>query len=273
MDVGKFRVLSMNSMHFSTDNRPENDPSARDLILPWLEQQLADVQTRGKKAILTYHLPHGSFLTPIGNQRFWMDKYEGRLRKILLEYRGVISFIFTAHVHMSFLESESAINSTLKFAEAAREEGERAKIYYGGLVVNRAHSPLFANQPGFSVFHYSADTLDYPQYYDEYTFMLQNTYNKSEEAFKYWVYLYNSRNDLQIPDLSSQSISDFLSSLANDPKKLAKYTLYRFGNPITAGSPLVDKVARKVCKRYWEEGAAAIQMCVDELKAELAITP
>jgi len=208
-------VLSINSMHFSKKNLIVNDWRGPEIILTWLRTKLHSAQERKRKLILTYHIPHGILSTAVGVEHFWRENYEQRFDSLLRTYKDNIIGIYTGHIHVS------GLNLSI-------HDSFRTKSFYGGLIINRAVSPIYENNPGFSVYQY-LNSVNYPMIYDEYSFDIEESYNREEPGDKFWFHLYNSNKDLGIVNLSAEGIKNFLDSLEADPKKYLKYILYRLG--------------------------------------------
>lgn len=275
-------LISINSMHFSIKNNWHNDPESPARIWTWFAETLKNAKQKNLRVILIYHIPHGSFLTPVGSEKFWTEDHEAKLRVLLKQYADIISAIFAGHIHISALDSSNydSNNSPEKsqiyglideiFDSNKRNEMLNQKNFYAGMVVNRAITPLFVNNPGFSLFYY-IDTFDFPKYYEEYSFELPATYNKTDPADKYWFYLYHSMNDLQIKDMSSKGIQDFLDSLVHDLTKFLKYMLYKLGEKPREIFMNKDRIELfksaflHYCSKITNDMAEKI-MCFDSLK-------
>ena len=249
-------VISINAMHFSVRNRPENDPDSPSIIFSWLEQKLAEAKYKELKVFLTYHIPHGVFDTPIGLEIFWVSKYEATFKSILIKYTDIISGIFTGHIHLT------CHNVSFYQIESKRE-------YFAGVLVNRAVSPIYNNNPGFALYYY-IDTMDNPKYYEEYTFNLADTYNKTDPPEVFWTHLYNSYIDLQINELSSKEIFQLLESVMSNLTKYLKYMVLKLGIELNKYKD-VNKIVKNVCKDNTEDNAT-YTMCVDSLNEHIKDT-
>ncbi len=261
------RIISINSMHFSKNNKPGNSPGSTDLIIRWVEEQLVEVQKRNMRAVLVYHLPLGTYVTPHGIEQFWDPKYESKFRLLLQQYKACISFSFTGHAHISFLGAGTAFASDLvvSILKESEQATSMADNNYNNFIISRSVSPLSMNIPGFAIFHYSG-TLDAPKYYEEYTFLLEKSYNATSNPGQFWKYLFHSQRDLQMDDLSPKGIIDFLTSLSNDLNKFLKYAMYKLGNPSGTSSEYLPEIVDKICEQYRNEPPAQ-RMCVDSLNA------
>lgn len=244
-----FMIISINSIHFSVRNRKENDPEAAGLVFDWLGRKLKEAREEGLRAILTYHLPHGVFLTPIGVEKYWVHAHEELLRVLLNEYAGIISGIYTGHMHLSTFNVTS-------------HQSKEGKEFRAGVLVNRAVSPIFENNPGFALYYY-VDSAQHPTYFEEFTFPLKSTYNRTDPPQTFWTLLYNSRRDLGMQDLSAEGIGRFVGSVESDLRKHLNYMVLRLGVDLRncAG---VETVARKVCKEDTVD-LPSYHMCVDSL--------
>jgi len=260
--VNRIFVISFNAMHFGVKNKPSNDPASISLIFRWLDEQLEYARRQELTALLVYHIPHGEFLTPVGTEVFWVPTHEEKFRQLLSRYRATIGGIYTGHLHFS------ALNSTKRFSTRDLVDWEMTRLYdydyYGPEIVNRAVSPLFDNNPGFTLFYYT-DTMEYPKYYEEYTFPLTVTYNKTAPPDDYWVYLYSSLKDLGIKNLSARSMYEFMDTLYDDYRKFFKYMMWRLGRTLYEPDA-IESIMEAVCGSYSND-LPAYSMCIDSLKS------
>ncbi len=256
MDINhSLRVIAFNSLYFGKWNRPANDPAIPDMLLAWLRSQLDLTRAQTKRAVLMYHLPHGMFVSPFGNETFWARRYEERLEQLLEEYADTVSVIITGHTHISYHHY------------IANPAGKS----YGNLVANRALSPLFINNPGFTLYHYY-DKGDYafPIKMQEFTFLTSKAYNSSENADQFWEALYDSQKDLGLINLSPGGIAEFAASLHRNPVKMLKYMLYKLGEPLPYSMDNESCLAKvrgqvqQVCGHYIED-ALYSQECASKL--------
>ena len=217
-------------MHFSVKNSKLNDPGAPNKILEWLTKKLRDARKGNLKVFLIYHIPHGEYVASFGTQRYWVPKYEEQLKLLLKEYKDIIATIFTGHLHVS------AFN-------VIKDKSDNE--YYGGVIINRAVSPLFGNNPGFTIYYYG-DSMEYPEKYEEFAFLLSDTYNNTESPSKYWVHLNTDMEDWQPKSLQAKDIAQFLDDIMRDCSKMFKYTLHRLGK-LSDDSNLAMKVIETLC--------------------------
>ena len=201
-------------MHFSIRNTPENDLKMPNVIFDWLKKELTHAQIHNLKVILVYHMPHGVLSTAIVVESFWVKEYNDTMMSFYKQFNGIISAVITGHIHVSGLNVSSYEYYLLKDLN-----------YYGGDIINRAVSPNYENSPGFTVINFPIE-LSHPKNFYEYTFMIDNTYNKKDPPEKYWQYLYDSRKDLNITKLNPTGIAAFLTALETDRKLYIKYILY-----------------------------------------------
>lgn len=249
MDVNlNLRVISFNSLYFNTKNRPDNDPIMPNKLMDWLDYQLLLASQESKKAILLYHIPHGTFLSPFGNETFWQYRYEKQFDMLLKKYASTISILITGHTHISFHHFLS----------------DSRGFTYGNLIVNRALSPIFVNNPGFTMYYYD-NKYDYPSKFVEYSFLDNNNL-----ADPNWTNLYDSHSDMGMNNLSPKGLSDFTRSLSHNPVKLLKYMMYKLGerphSEINTNTCLakVRLVIEQICGHYVED-ALYSDLCASEL--------
>ncbi len=257
-------VVSFNSVYFSIRNNASNDPGIAEKILKWVERQLLQARQKKQKVILVYHIPHGTYITPVKEECFWVHEYQNEIFRIEREYSETISAIFTGHIHSSYLQS---VEQARLLRPSARQQTQAAPEYFGNLVVMRAVAPIFQNNPGFAIFTYENSNFSYFSYYDDYTFLLSRAINTIEDPQHFWTQLYNSRRDLGLENLSAAGIAQFIRTLPFDPQKLIKYMFYKIGEPFKPAYSR-SELAVQVC------GAAELNpirtsICANELLGEL----
>ncbi len=69
-------VISFNSLYFSNRNNPDNDPGVAEKLFSWMESALQNAAFEKRRVVLLYHLPHGTFVSPFGNETFWLCRNE-----------------------------------------------------------------------------------------------------------------------------------------------------------------------------------------------------
>ena len=267
MEIKDFIILSINSIHFSDKNNPNNDPEGPGRIFTWLNEKLEEVRRRKMKAILIYHLPHGEITIPLSSNRFWLKRFEDTYISIIKRNFDIISGIYTGHIHISGMtaspETGSLTKDLEKYITLELEQLKRASVD-GWQVMNRAVSPILGNNPGFTIYYYY-DSIDYPSYYEEYTFRLVSSYDRTDSPLNYWTYLYNSREDLGLQNLSPKSISEFLKSVEKDMKKFVKYMMYRMGKEPNSErlSNTIEKIRSK--RKLYSTGSDKYEGCCSPL--------
>ena len=236
------RALVLNNMYYSNRNKEENDQIAGEDQFNWLEGQLELLKNRKGKAIIVSHIPYGYFLGPHGTEVFFSDKYIPRYKQIMFKYSGEISLVMSGHMHMSDIKVEEESTENIENIENKRNKSISLQSLFHNLVVNRAVTPSTPNNPGFTIINFiDQNGQSMPNDLFEYTFNIENTINTTQPITNFWKYLYDSHNDLQIQNFTTNGIYTFLQSLTN-VEKLIKYQLIRLGYPITADKNSSDKV-------------------------------
>ena len=272
------KIISFNSIYFSNRNRPDNDPGVPEKLLQWISDQLEAAYNANQKVLFLYHLPHGTFVSPFGNETFWRPEYEARFLSLFHRYQNLISLTVTGHTHISYHRLSIGLKDTYRVTnandgttpeEAVEQESAFDATYHGGsLMVNRALSPLYINNPGFTIYHFDK-VYDYPIRFDEYTFLTKRSYNSTNSPANFWVHLYDSYKDLTIPNLSPKGIAEFLQSIQKNPVKLLKYMFYKLGEPLEFSLDNDSCLAKareminQVCSQYIEDRLESRECATD----------
>eukprot|EP00826_Nyctotherus_ovalis_P051352 TRINITY_DN6412_c0_g1_i6.p1 TRINITY_DN6412_c0_g1~~TRINITY_DN6412_c0_g1_i6.p1 ORF type:complete len:271 (+),score=73.53 TRINITY_DN6412_c0_g1_i6:822-1634(+) len=255
----KVLVLSINSMHFSERNLPTNDPKGPKEIFEWMELKLDYARKRGLKVIFVYHIPHGEIATPFGSVRFWQKKHEDIYMPMIKKNADIIAGIYTGHIHISGMAA-SFTDSIEARIDLELDQLKRGS-HNSGQMMNRAVSPVLGNNPGFTLYYYD-EGMDYASHYEEYTFMLVSSYNQRDSPLDYWRYLYNSKKDLGINNLSENGIRDFLATIDKDFNKFMKYMMYRMGKDSSTES-LSETISQIYCRRNIKNDGC--EVCLNSL--------
>lgn len=159
--VAKHRIVVLNSVFFSREYedtcRPkDSDPGTE--TLDWLEAQLSDAANAGDQVTLAMHIPPGfdgfasASAGACGAVPLWLPDYEARFRRLTTKYRGLLALGFAGHLHM----------------DQFRVSGGAARNPYLPIHIVPSISPVFFNNPGFTVFLYnraSGSAVDYAVLY------------------------------------------------------------------------------------------------------------
>ena len=244
-------------MYFLERTDPTWDPDAQIAQLMWVEQQFKELKKYNKQAILLFHIPVGYFEGRHNIRSYWSKEYYSWYSELTYKYKEYISLTLCGHIHQTDLriDTRSDPKYGYKYALRQREEAhykhkteaniriqksetqigiynDQNFIFYNNMIMHRAVSPIFANNPGFIIhkLHYTNHKL-IPMKMIEYTFMLNETYNTTQPPDIYWEKLYETDRDLNIESLNPSGIKKFLSDLQIDEgsTKNQKYYRYKLG--------------------------------------------
>jgi hypothetical protein len=122
------------------------DPGAAEM--DWLSWKLYQAKIRAHKVILVMHIPPGvdTFRSVKAKGKsitqFWLDRYFGRFLELMQSYGGIVQIALAGHTHMDDFR-------VLNTSSAGPSVAFR---------ITPAISPIFGNNPAFSVLHYSVKT-------------------------------------------------------------------------------------------------------------------
>jgi sphingomyelin phosphodiesterase acid-like 3 len=135
------------SPRYSNCGSDGSDPGAAEM--QWLGWKLYDAKTLGNRVILVMHIPPGidayassrsgdsKFVT-----QFWRDRYFTQFLELMQSYGDIVEIAFAGHTHMDDFR-------------VLRTSGSTPPI---GFRTTPAISPIFGNNPAFSVLNYSVST-------------------------------------------------------------------------------------------------------------------
>jgi sphingomyelin phosphodiesterase acid-like 3 len=148
--VPNYEILVLNSVlwssFYSNCGADKSDPGAAEL--DWLSSKLYRAKTLGNRVVLVMHIPPGidsySSAKAGGNKpatEFWQDRYFTRFGELMQSYGEIVEVEFAGHTHMD----DFRVLSTPGGAAVAFR-------------ITPAVSPIFGNNPAFSIFDYSLST-------------------------------------------------------------------------------------------------------------------
>lgn len=116
MTIMKIRIISLNTILWSTKIVPSLDPTVADPCgqLAFLQSSLADAVTAGRKVIILGHIPpgldvHGVMTDGFSQkQMFWASRFQTSFVSIVQQFASSVTFMMFGHTHMlSFIADTS----------------------------------------------------------------------------------------------------------------------------------------------------------------------
>jgi len=139
------RLIVLNSVFFSTKAKGHAiDQAAREELM-WFHQELKAAAKKHQKALIAMHIPTGidvyaSLHFPFQITEFWKATYTQQFLNEIQQSAPQIFAIFTAHIHADTFQMATVDNNT-------------AIPFIGTPSI----SPIYGNNPGFKVYHYSSN--------------------------------------------------------------------------------------------------------------------
>jgi sphingomyelin phosphodiesterase acid-like 3 len=145
------RILVLNSVLwsclYSNCGSDKSDPGA--VELDWLSSKLYQAKILGNRVILAMHIPPGidSYKSAQADHNkpateFWQDRYFNRFQELMRNYGDIVQIALAGHTHMDDFRVLSAPSGAVPVA----------------FRITPAVSPIFGNNPAFSVLEYSLST-------------------------------------------------------------------------------------------------------------------
>jgi sphingomyelin phosphodiesterase acid-like 3 len=203
---------------------PQGGSDPGSAMMAWLERQLSEARQAGRKAQILLHVPPGinAYSSAKGsgtcNSRvtpFWRTPYGGKFLALIQEYAGTVDYTFSGHTHMD------------SFTVLTDAEGKPLVASH----ITPAISPIFGNNPAFTVFLYDrkdGTVLDAATYY------LANLPAASSGGTPDWKLEYVYRVTYGVQDMSAASLSAVASRIAAQPA--TRQTFETFYAATTKGS-------------------------------------
>jgi len=195
-----------------------SDPGAAEI--QWLTWKLYEAKTLTHKIILVMHIPpgidaytswrRGDCEPPI---QFWQDRYSIQFLELMRKYGDIVQIAFAGHTHMDDFRVFGAT-------------GNASPVVFR---MTPAISPIFGNNPAFSVLNYdghSGDISDITTYY----LNLANSGNNPQWALEYRfpsAYGYSS--------LTAMNLVALAAGIHDDPKVRQVFAGYY---SVSAPSPI-----------------------------------
>jgi sphingomyelin phosphodiesterase acid-like 3 len=149
--VPNYRILVLNSVlwssNYSNCGADQSDPGAAEL--DWLSSKLYRAKALGNRVILVMHIPPGidSYSSAkAGSDKpateFWQDRYFTRFGVLMQSYGEIVEIAFAGHTHMDDFRVLGSASGGVPIA----------------FRITPAVTPIFGNNPAFSVFDYNLST-------------------------------------------------------------------------------------------------------------------
>jgi len=190
--------------------------------MDWFAERLNQAETRGHKVILVMHIPPGLDSYGCSRQKngrgpieFWEDAFLTKFCDLIREYGGIIQIALAGHTHTDDLRVLGA-------------KGSSSPVF---LRITPSISPIYLNNPGFSVLKYdpaSGNMLDISTYY----------LNQSPGGIDpLWKEEYSFSTAYESSALSPANMLQLAARIHDDPK--VRQTFVGF-YAVSAPSPITD---------------------------------
>ena len=170
--------------------------------MQWLSWQLYRAKTSGKKVMLTMHIPPGidsykSAHTGAGKPatEFWQTKFFTQFIDLMKTYGGIVQIALAGHTHMDDFRVLSPGGSASPVA----------------FRITPAISPIFGNNPGFSVLEYQAGTGEVS---DIATYYLNLAGGRSDPQ---WALEYRFSTAYGYNGFSAENLQSLAAAIHSDP--------------------------------------------------------
>jgi hypothetical protein len=192
-------------------NANGGDPGSAELA--WLEWKLYRAKLAGRTVTLVMHIPPGidSYASradcPAKILSLWQDAYARRFLALVGAYKAQLRGAFAGHTHMDDFRV---------VADASREPALATRIA-------PAVSPIFGNNPAFTVFLYdraNGSVADYA------TFALANLATVAPDVAPEWTREYRFSEAYGLHRYDAASLTELAKRIRSDQSARAAYTRY-----------------------------------------------
>jgi len=227
-------VIGLNTVIFNAQFG-DNEKSAADAELAWLDAQLASAKATGKKVWLLMHIPPGADINTTAGQldsnghlagaaMMWNQDYQTRFLQNFSKYPGLITLTLAAHTHMD----EYRIVSPSDVLE-----------------ITPAISPVFGNNPAFRVFTFEQDTVK-PTDYLSLNYDLATTPGQFDSYYTFSA-AYSAQGPLD------HSLEKLFPALVTNKEKQALYWGHHFSghNYLIPNTNTQNPITNQTWLVYW----------------------
>ena len=208
-------------------NPDGGDPGAAQLA--WLQWTLYRIQQQGHTASLMLHVPPGinAYSSSKGDgecasrvTRFWTKEYSDAFLKLVREYSAILENSYTGHTHM----------------DDFRVISDDAGVPFLPTLITPAVSPIFGNNPAFSIVTYdrsSGELLDYTVYH------LTNLEKAGSGEKPVWQVEYGFSKAYGFKSISPETLAE-LSGMIQTDANVRKLFMDYYAAETSAQSPITD---------------------------------
>jgi sphingomyelin phosphodiesterase acid-like 3 len=190
--------------------------------MDWFAEKLNQAETRGKKVILVMHIPPGLDSYSCSRQQsgkaaieFWEDTFLTKFGDLIREYGGIIQIALAGHTHTDDFRVLGTKDSS-------------SPVFFR---ITPSISPIYLNNPGFSVLKYdptSGDLLDISTHY------LNLSPGGTDPQWK-WEYSFSTAYESS--SMNPANMLQLAARIHDDPK--VRQTFADF-YAVSAPSPITD---------------------------------
>lgn len=217
----KLSFISLNSLYWSVKNEKYNSSVSYEQ-LDWLEEQLRDSEDN-RHFIVNMHIYPGMY-NPGARQQFWLDEFTNRFDDMMQEYGHKIIMFNGAHTHIadvraSYVEESGSVKDRINGRNTTR------RGYFANFVSN-AISPVYLNNPGFSMFEVEEDEARVHSISSHFL-ELDKTYESGNHEVSFHSVDY--AEEFGLDDWSPETVLDFMDRAKADDEFFKKYLILKLG--------------------------------------------
>ncbi|ETW00110.1 hypothetical protein, variant 1 [Aphanomyces invadans] len=251
----KLVLISLNTVPYSIKHSPNtkhlNDPFGQ---FAWLRATLHEVEANGSYAYIAGHIP--PIIDSYGGESQWELKYLLSYKAIVRDFPSIIKAQLFGHVHS--VEFRVPVETVVGGSPVG------VPLFASGAI-----SPMFGNNPSFTIWEYNEDTFDI----EDFSVYATNLTTSDATALA-WKKVFSAKAAYNLTTLSSSALHQLTHRMKADDNLLNEY--YRHSKadsqhlPVCVTTSCLDRV---LCTQIWFDTEDQFLQCVDTRAAERAGIP
>ena len=218
----KLSFIALNSLYWSVKNDKYNSTVSHEQ-LDWFEEQLEKSEKK-RNFIVNMHVFPGMY-NPGERQQFWLDEFNNRFNEIMKAYGHKVIFLNGAHTHIADVRASWIEENTTSVEDRLNNKTTSKKGYYANFV-SPSFSPVYLNNPGFSILNVDedkAEVFNITAHYLE----LDRTYETTDHELVYHSVDYEK--DFGITGFHPDELIKFMERAKSDDEFFKKFLVLKLG--------------------------------------------
>lgn len=244
------RFISLNSNMFSIKNNKISEEES-EKQLDFLERELQNMHNKNEKGFLMFHIPPYPQYVNNKTEFFFYENFAERMESLVYKYKANIINTLCGHLHWSKggvrsfdslsgnypgSDTDKLISKYIRFTGNNFLQPKVKKIKYFSLINFPSVSPVFKNNPGYSVINFSSEKkrivniethfADLHQTLDD-----NDEFSKNIEVHPEMLFsnVFSYRDDFLFSEFNDDDFYDFIYKRLEMPTLFRNYQLFIAG--------------------------------------------